>query len=142
MNKPVTYNLFVYGSLRKGFQSPVYEYISNYFDFVAEAKVRGLMVDMGDYPAAIPGNDGHFIVGELYTIKHPHEFGWAFGQLDDYEGVNVEVGETQLYRRELTEVITDKGNQPAWIYWYNQDVSGKPIVESGDILQYIAEKKQ
>ncbi|MBL7752175.1 MAG: gamma-glutamylcyclotransferase [Chitinophagaceae bacterium] len=137
----MTPHLFVYGSLRKGFQSPVYEYISRYFHYLGEARVPGKLVDMGDYPAAVPDGE-HWILGELYIIKNPDEFGWAFGQLDDYEGVNVEEGETQLYRRELAEIHTPEGTVHAWIYWYNQDVSGRPIIASGDILQYIAEKNK
>lgn len=137
----MTPHLFVYGSLRKGFQSPVYEYISRYFHYVCEASVKGKLVDMGEYPAAVPEGDQQ-IIGELYLIKDMEEFGWAFAQLDDYEGVNVEEGETQLYRRELAQVECTEGTTPAWIYWYNQDVSGKPIIASGDILQYIAEKNK
>jgi len=142
MNKPQVFHLFVYGSLRSGFQSPAYEYISNYFHFVADAKVRGLLADLGEYPAAIPTEEERHITGELYHLKEESEFGWAFGQLDDYEGVNAETGETPLYRRELVNVITEHKTVPAWIYWYNGDVAGKPVVESGDILQYIAEKKK
>jgi hypothetical protein len=26
---------------------------------------------------------------------------------------------------------------PAWIYWYNGDVTGKPIINSGDIMDYL-----
>ena len=36
------------------------------------------------------------------------EFGWAIGQLDDYEGVSVESDEIQLFRRELVDVIIRK----------------------------------
>ena len=46
---------------------------------------------MGAYPAAIPTTDEKFIVGELYVIKSPAEFSYAIEQLDDYEGLNVEV---------------------------------------------------
>lgn len=141
MNQPETANLFVYGSLRKGFQSPAYEYIHNYFNFIAEGKVNGIMVDMGAYPAAVPTSEDRFIIGELYTLKDTDQYGWAFAQLDDYEGVTVEQGEPQLYRRERVNVHTPDGMIAAWMYWYNQDISGRPLVESGDILQYIAEKK-
>ena len=99
------YKLFVYGSLRSGFHSHVYEYISRYFNLVGDAKVKGKLFDMGSYPAGIPAEEEVFIVGELYQIKHENEFSWAFGQLDDYEGVNVEEDEMQLYRREITDVI-------------------------------------
>jgi gamma-glutamylcyclotransferase (GGCT)/AIG2-like uncharacterized protein YtfP len=132
--------LFVYGSLRSGFRSPAYEYISRYFTFVANAKVRGELYDLGSYPAGIKSNGNKFIIGELYSITNENEFAWAMGQLDDYEGVSVESDEVQLYKRELTEVHYDDTVTPAWIYWYNGDVSGKPVVESGDIVEYIGSR--
>ena len=132
--------LFVYGSLRSGFHSPAYEYISRYFTFVGNAKVRGKLFDLGSYPAGIKSNDNKFIVGELYKITNENEFAWAIGQLDDYEGVSVEPDEIQLYRRELTEVYFNSSITHAWIYWYNGDVSGKPLIESGDMIEYMGKK--
>src|SRR5258705_3746557 len=98
------YKLFVYGSLRSGFRSPVYEYISRFFGFIGDAKVKGKLYDMGTYPGGVPANDESYIIGELYKILDESEFSWAIGQLDDYEGVSVESDEVQLYRRELTDV--------------------------------------
>lgn len=134
------YQLFVYGSLRSGFHSPAYEYISRYFTFVSTARVRGKLFDLGTYPAGIKSNDNKFIVGELYKIINLEEFAWAIGQLDDYEGVSVEPDEVQLYRRELTEVYYNNSITHAWIYWYNGDVSGKPLIESGDMIEYMGRK--
>ncbi|MES1219526.1 MAG: gamma-glutamylcyclotransferase family protein [Bacteroidota bacterium] len=134
------YHLFVYGSLMSGFKSPAYEYMSRYFNLVAPAKIKGKLYDMGDYPAAIPVNEDVFIIGELYVIKNEPEFSYAIAQLDDYEGVKPEPGEPELYRRELTEVIHDNKITNAWVYWYNGDVTGKPVVASGDILQYHQQK--
>jgi gamma-glutamylcyclotransferase (GGCT)/AIG2-like uncharacterized protein YtfP len=141
MTNPGVYNLFVYGSLRSGFRSQVYEYISRFFSFVGEAKVRGRLFDMGSYPAGIATNDSHFIVGELYQVKNPNEFSWAIGQLDDYEGVDVEFDEVQLYRREITEVNINNQITHAWIYWYNGDISGRPLIASGDLMEYMQNKK-
>lgn len=135
------YHLFVYGSLRSGFHSPVYEYISRFFNFIGEAKVKGKLFDMGSYPGGVPDNDDAFIIGELYKIQEESEFSWAMGQLDDYEGVNVESDEIQLYRRELTGVFINSEIIPAWIYWYNGDVSGRPVIASGDLMEYLQEKK-
>jgi gamma-glutamylcyclotransferase (GGCT)/AIG2-like uncharacterized protein YtfP len=140
MTHPGIFHLFVYGSLRSGFHSPAYEYISRYFNLIAKAKVKGRLYDMGEYPAAIPVETNDFIVGELYLIKSESEFSWAIGQLDDYEGVNVEEGETQLYRRELADIFVDDKIVKAWIYWYNGDVSGRPTIASGDILEYMQKK--
>jgi gamma-glutamylcyclotransferase (GGCT)/AIG2-like uncharacterized protein YtfP len=141
MNHSGVYNLFVYGSLRSGFKSPSYEYISRFFSFAGDAKVRGKLFDLGSYPAGVPANDENFIIGELYTIKHEPEFAWAIGQLDDYEGVSVEPDEIQLYKRELVDVYRGDDITPAWIYWFIGNVQGKPQIESGDMIQYLQQKK-
>lgn len=140
MGQQNIFHLFVYGSLRSGFHSPAYEYISRYFNFVGDAKVKGRLYDLGEYPAAVPVDTDDFIIGELYVIKNQSEYSWAIGQLDDYEGVDVEEGETQLYRRELADIYIGDKIVKAWIYWYNGDVTGKPLVGSGDILDYLKKK--
>jgi gamma-glutamylcyclotransferase (GGCT)/AIG2-like uncharacterized protein YtfP len=135
-------HLFVYGSLRQGFHSPAYHYISRYFNLVSMGKVKGTLYDLGPYPAAIPGDEAtHFIIGELYALKKPAELEWALAQLDDYEGLNADEGETPLYRRDKVTVFTENGETDAWVYWYNQPIENKPVVSSGDILQYLASKK-
>ena len=135
------YHLFVYGSLRSGFQSPAYEYISRFFELVGNAKAKGNMYDLGEYPAAKPTAEECSIVGELYRIKNEKEFDWAIGQLDDYEGVNAEYDEVQHYYRETAMVCYNNETIPAWIYWYSGDVTGRPVVESGDMLQYLKDKQ-
>jgi gamma-glutamylcyclotransferase (GGCT)/AIG2-like uncharacterized protein YtfP len=141
MSDPRIYHLFVYGSLRKGFQSPAYDYISRFFKFIGVAKVKGKLYDLGTYPAGVPTEEDCFIVGELYQAKNEHEFSWAIGQLDDYEGVDVETDEVQLYRRCATQVFFNDETIQAWIYWYNSDITGKPEITSGDMLEYFATKK-
>ncbi len=128
--------LFVYGSLRKSFHHPAYEYITRYFHFIANAKVKAVMVDMGDFPAAGPVEFDNYIVGELYKIKNQSEFDYAFAQLDDYEGLCVEAGETALFRRELVAVECETEKINAWVYWYNGNLEGFPIIKSGDILDF------
>lgn len=135
--------LFVYGSLRSGFHHPAYDYISRYFSFVSGAKIKGIVYDAGPYPAALPATGESFITGELYEIKNEDEFDWAIAQLDDYEGLNAEEGETCLFNREITEVyINDSVKTQAWVYWFNGDVTGKPVITSGDALQYYQAKNK
>jgi gamma-glutamylcyclotransferase (GGCT)/AIG2-like uncharacterized protein YtfP len=141
MANPGIYHLFVYGSLRSGFRSPAYEYISRFFNFIGEARVKGKLFDMGSYPGAVPASDDAFIIGELYIIKDDSDFSWAIGQLDDYEGVNVESDEMQLYRRELADVFINNEVIPAWIYWYSGNVNGRPEIVSGDLLEYLQHKE-
>jgi gamma-glutamylcyclotransferase (GGCT)/AIG2-like uncharacterized protein YtfP len=141
MSNPGVYHLFVYGSLRSGFRSPVYEYISRFFKFIGDGKVKGRLFDMGSYPAGVSTDDNHFIIGELYQAKNEQEFSWAIGQLDDYEGVSVEPDEVQLYRREVAAVHINGEMTQAWIYWYNGEVSGRPEITSGDMMEYLHNKK-
>lgn len=141
MEQPVN-KIFVYGSLRSGFKHPAYEYVSKYFIFVSDAKARGCLYDMGSFPAAIPCNDETFIIGELYNLKDDVDFSWAIGQLDDYEGVNPEEGEPAMYRRAVTTVYYNDTSTQAWIYWYNGEVTGQPVIASGDVLQFIQQKSK
>ena len=136
------HQLFVYGSLRSGFHHPAYTYISRYFSFTGNAKLPGILFDMGSFPAAKPATDGHYITGELYAINNADEFSWAIGQLDDYEGVNAEDEETPQYSRVLAPVHTVENTiVMAWVYWFNGDTTGKTVIESGDVLEYFFRKK-
>jgi gamma-glutamylcyclotransferase (GGCT)/AIG2-like uncharacterized protein YtfP len=119
----------------------VYEYISRYFSLAGAAKVKGKLFDMGSYPAATPANDESFITGELYHIINPGEFSWAIGQLDDYEGISAEAGDQPLYYRAITDVYMNSEIIPAWIYWFNGDVASRPLIASGDVMEYLNQKK-
>ena len=138
MKQLISEYLFVYSSLLKGFQSEEYRYIHQYFSFVGKAKVKGILSDLGNNPVAKPTSENYFIKGELYKINDSDEFSFAIGQLDDYEGVRPEAYESPLYVRELAIVFKEDGSEVnAWIYWYNGDVEGKPVVHSGDVLEYV-----
>lgn len=137
-----SYKIFVYGSLRSGFRNPAYEYLTRYFKYSGEALVKGKFFDAGSHPVALPTEDEHFILGELYTMNSADEFSWAFEQLDDYEGLHVEVGEIPLYTRKLAEIFQNGDTQTAWIYWYNKSTEGMPEIETGDVMRYLQQKNQ
>ena len=126
--------LFVYGTLRKGFHHPAFDYIARHFYFVGEATVQGKLYDFGEFPGAVPTSEQAFIKGELYELKEAGEFDWAIEQLDDYEGLNPEEGEEKLYDRQLTGVYCNGNVTRAWMYWYNQDFSGRTLIASGDVF--------
>ncbi len=133
--------LFVYSTLRVGFQNDNYEYIRCYFTLEGNAKVKGILSDLGNNPVATPTTENYFIKGELYRINHENEFSFVIGQLDDYEGVKPEADEKASYKRELATVTREDGSEVnAWIYWYNGNVEGKPVIECGDVLEYAKGK--
>jgi hypothetical protein len=131
------YQIFVYGSLRSGFRNPAYQYLANYFSLLGEAVVQGKFYHNGQYPVAIASNEDAYITGELYQANSIEGFNWAIIQLDDYEGLNVEQGETPLYNRKIVEVYKDGQSSLAWIYWYNQSVDGMAEIKTGDIMKYL-----
>jgi len=141
MEQPIC-RIFVYGSLRKGFLHPAYEYISRYFTLVSEAKVKGKSYDMGTYPVAVPTDEELFLIGELYSINHPDEFAWAMAQLDDYEGLNTENDETPLFRREHITVHLPDRTEQAWVYWFNGEINESKLIKSGDVLEYMQQKNK
>ena len=129
--------LFVYSSLRRGFQHGAYEYIKQYFNFVSDGKVRGILSDLGDKPVATTTDFDSFIIGELFELNID-DASYVFGQLDDYEGLITEFGEPPMYRRDLTTVYKEDGSTAeAWVYWYNGDVAGAPVIASGNVLDYL-----
>ncbi|MBS1509755.1 MAG: gamma-glutamylcyclotransferase [Bacteroidetes bacterium] len=134
--------LFVYGSLRSGFQHAAYQYMSRYFTLLGEAKVKGKLYDLGNYPAAKASEGDEYIIGELYSINNADEFSYAIGQLDDYEGIFTEEGVTPEYRRELVTVFCNGQEYTAWMYWYNRDVTGLPVIDHGDVLLYLQQKNK
>lgn len=136
-----TNHLFVYGSLRKGFKSHAYEYIKSYFTLLGTATIKGTMYDMDTYPVVTSKDTGRLIKGELYEINNPLEFSFAMAQLDDYEGLYPEEGQEADYEREAVDVNFNGETITAWVYWYKKDVTGKPVVESGDMLQYAKANK-
>lgn len=134
--------LFVYGSLRSGFQHHAYQYLSKYFNLIGVAKVNGKLYDMGEYPVAVPAADEKFIAGELYEINNAEEFPYAIAQLDDYEGLFPEEGQTALFKREAVTVYCNNLQSTAWVYWFNGNVTGLPEITSGDVLEYMQQKKK
>ncbi len=134
--------LFVYGSLRSGFKSDAYGYISKYFKLIGNANTKGILYDMGNYPVATATADEKFIVGELYEVLDSKAFDFVIAQIDDYEGVYSEDDEAVLYKRVLADVFVNDKTTKAWVYWYCGNVNNKPVVAGGDVLEYFNEKNK
>jgi gamma-glutamylcyclotransferase (GGCT)/AIG2-like uncharacterized protein YtfP len=138
-------HLFVYSSLRSGFQHPAYAYISKYFLLEAEGTVKGKLYDKETLIVGVPTDENLYIKGELYHIKEPSELSWALAQLDDYEGVQQDeddnTSEPPMYKRAITTVYHNGKSCDAWVYWYNRTISRGRLIESGDMLDYLQKKK-
>lgn len=136
MDKNCPY-LFVYGSLRSGFLHPAYDYIKKYFSLMGLATTPAGLYALDKIPVAQPLLNGPALLGELYVIQHPDEQEWAMAQLDDYEGIEAEEGETPLYTKSQTPVLWNNQTYTAWVYWYNGPMEGAVPIPSGDVLAFL-----
>ena len=135
-----TSKLFVYGTLRSEFHQHTASVVTEFFNLLGNARAKGMLYDLDEYPGATVSDSDSFIIGELYELKPAKDFDAAFKQLDDYEGYLVNSEKESLYLRKETEVLYENRICSAWMYWYNRDVYGKKIIESGDYLNWLAIK--
>ena len=110
----------VYGSLRKNFHN---HGVLGHSELVGTTKVPNFtMYSLGGYPAIVDGDSD--VVVEVYSVEDPH-IAHGLDCLEGYTGNS----STNFYNRK--KVDTEFGE--AWIYFIdNDDLSGSPLVESGD----------
>ncbi len=129
--------IFVYGSLRLGFRDPNYSYLAKYFNLRGEGAARGRFYFNGVSPVAVPVATDHFITGDVYELNNIDDFQWAFVQLDDYEGLHVEEGETPLYKRMCITVMLHDKPVEAWVYWFNGSTDNLAEMTPDDVKKYL-----
>jgi gamma-glutamylcyclotransferase (GGCT)/AIG2-like uncharacterized protein YtfP len=122
--------LFVYGSLKRGFLNPYAMQLQQEAQFLCEGKLRGLLLNLGRYPAVVAQTQGStYVFGEIYKLGTRMDT--LLASLDQYEGYDPQAPETGEYRRELLEVETPYGPMSCWCYTYNRSWQRGMIVKSG-----------
>lgn len=107
--------VFVYGTLKKGYGN---HHLLSRSKFLDTAVTRGVLHDLGAFPAARTNDSGGQIHGELYSVDDE-----TLARLDRLEGIPT------FYQRDKVE--TSKG--PAWIYTMNNErLTQYPIIRSGE----------
>ncbi|MEO6583594.1 MAG: gamma-glutamylcyclotransferase family protein [Ferruginibacter sp.] len=132
---------FLYGSLKLGFKDPNYQYLTQYFHYVGEATVPGKFYFNGSYPVAVSAEGDEKITGDVYELNDPDDFKWVAMQLDDYEGLNVEPGETAMYKRELVKIQLQNTTAMAWIYFFNRSIDNLSPLDADEVAKFIAQQK-
>ncbi|MBY9079039.1 gamma-glutamylcyclotransferase [Paenibacillus sp. HN-1] len=98
--------------------------------------MEGAIVDTGlGYPALLEVNGG-MVAGEVYEVTD--EVLAALDELEDYYGPGADNNE---YERVRTQVQTDRGQIPAWIYVYRR-THAYPLISGGDWKLYRLRKEQ
>lgn len=123
--------LFVYGTLRKNYDLKLKEKVASNITYVAQAKLKATLYDIGKYPGAIKENNYDEVVGDVFLLNDSEK---AFEILDNYEG--------EEYVRKKSKVQLRSGKTViAWVYWYNQEPLGKQRIAYKDYLNYLRNKK-
>ncbi len=124
--------LFVYGTLRPGFDGPMALWLRGVARHVGPAQARGRLYRIDDYPGFVPG-DGEAVLGDLFALPEQEE-AEVLAALDEHEQCSARWPTPHEYRRERILVNTAGGPVRAWTYIYAHDVAGLTPIAGGDFL--------
>lgn len=125
--------LATYGTLLRVFDGIERLGMADRVSFVETCRLPGSLYDLGRFPGAVPGDET--VHGELLRL-HDLEV-WTM--LDRYEGYDADREEASLFVRRQVD-LQKPYDQTAWVYWFNGDPSGRPLVASGDWAAYVRDE--
>jgi gamma-glutamylcyclotransferase (GGCT)/AIG2-like uncharacterized protein YtfP len=126
--------LFVYGTLMRGFDHPMAQFLSRTGDFIGEARCRGRLYLVKHYSGLVLSDDADDVVhGELFRLRKAAE---CLREFDIYEACGEGFAEPTEYVRKMLAVTLHDGNvREAWSYLYNWPVERLPRILSGRFLE-------
>jgi len=131
--------LFVYGTLRDGYDLKLKDKISADIEYIGKAKVEGSLYDLGKYPGAVKEKEKNEIIGDVFVVNNPDK---VFKILDKYEGYLNENKQNSEFVRKKNRVKLNSGKSVvAWVYWYNYDLQGKSRIKYKDYFRYLKNAK-
>ena len=129
----MTSDLFVYGTLMRGYAHPMARLLSANAEYLGEATCRGRLYMVKHYPGLTLSDDANDIVhGELYRLRAAEDL---LREFDMYEACGEGFPEpTQYVRQMLIVTLADGTTREAWTYIYNWPVAELAWIESGRFL--------
>jgi gamma-glutamylcyclotransferase (GGCT)/AIG2-like uncharacterized protein YtfP len=130
--------LFVYGTLRKGYDLKLKDRVRDHLQYVGQGKVGADLYDLGRYPGAVRSSRGPEVIGDVFLLDDP---GRVLRILDKYEGIPEGGGKDTEFVRKKGRVRLRSGREVnAWIYWYNFDPTDKVKIRYKNYLNYLKNK--
>jgi gamma-glutamylcyclotransferase (GGCT)/AIG2-like uncharacterized protein YtfP len=129
-------HLFLYGTLLPELAPEPLRDSLRQLRLVGPGSLRGRLVDLGDYPGAIldPKAAG-FIRGQVFGMA---QLPATLAALDAYEGFDHTDPAGSLFLRQAQPVTLDGGGcMRCWMYVYNRDPAGMPLVPDGDYRAWL-----
>ena len=126
--------LFVYGTLMRGFDHPMAQLLSRSADFIGEARCQGRLYLVKHYPGLVlSDHPADVVFGELYRLRAPEAL---LREFDMYEACGEGFAEPTEYVRQMLPVTSEgRSVDEAWTYIYNWPVAHLPRIVSGRFLQ-------
>src|SRR6266851_7123652 len=126
--------LFVYGTLMRGFDHPMAQLLSRSADFIGEARCQGRLYLAKHYPGLVLSYYPNDVVfGELYRLYQPREL---LREFDMYEACGEGFAAPTEYIRQMLQVTREgQAAEEAWTYVYNWPVTGLPHIASGRFME-------
>jgi gamma-glutamylcyclotransferase (GGCT)/AIG2-like uncharacterized protein YtfP len=131
--------LFVYGTLRRGFE--LHHHLARLgARFCGAARVAAELVDLGRYPGARPAiGAGKWVTGEIFRLRQPVQDLRILDRIEDC--TPGEPGHSEFVRA-TTDVNLENGERRvAWIYWLSPRAqAGRRRIASGNYAAWRTEK--
>jgi gamma-glutamylcyclotransferase (GGCT)/AIG2-like uncharacterized protein YtfP len=127
-----TNQLFVYGTLKKGFDNQFATELSANSDYYGTGYFSGELYLCDWFPAALylPESKAK-VYGEIYALRDKARM---LSILDEYEEIAVEP-ENSLYIRKVIPVLNCHNIEvPCYVYLYNQSVTDLPRIYDGNFI--------
>ncbi len=125
--------VFLYGRLRRGFETPGRELVERYGTLRSLATIEARLYEVDGRPALVVEQDDTETVGEVYQLDPVEE---ALAALDHIKGLHDE----GPYRRVARHVELETGGvQVAWVYGWAAPMRGANPVLGGDYVEHVAD---
>lgn len=122
--------LFVYGTLRPGFDGPMARWLRGVAHHVGPGWIEGSLYRIADYPGLVSGGPGR-VRGDLFMLPDAQAL---LGRLDAYEECGPAFAAPQEYRRVRRMIDTLGAPVEAWVYLYGREVTNYMRIDGGDFL--------
>ena len=131
-------HLFVYGTLRRGYDLKLMNKVSHLIRYIGQGKVNADLYDLGRYPGAIRSSGGREVIGDVFELDDAEK---VLQTLDRYEGIGENEAKSEFVRRKNRIRLRSGQMVTAWVYWYNFDPVNKIRIKQKNYLNYLKNKR-
>ncbi|HXB34809.1 MAG TPA: gamma-glutamylcyclotransferase family protein [Puia sp.] len=131
-------HLFVYGTLRQGYDLRLMDKVRHLIRYIGQGKVNADLYDLGRYPGAVRRREATEVIGDVFELMNPES---VLRTLDRYEGIGPGKAATEFVRRRSRVKLRSGQTVTAWVYWYNLEPAGKIRIKHKNYLNYLKNKR-